>query len=174
PDRGDQKVITLSASVNVLMRSWMGFMMYFLIDGIAQWGLSPLVGIAPAGVLALTAVIEERRQYIARERSRAAMILHKYVGCPLQSTCPARIAGPNSPGVGAPVYQPAGKPGRRHLQRPVARNPSCINVESTPMAGICTRTGADLAIGAATPAGAMLPVPRPTASGRSPCRWSSR
>jgi len=79
PDRGDQKVITLSASVNVLMRSWMGFMMYFLIDGIAQWGLSPLVGIAPAGVLALTAVIEERRQYIARERSRAAMILHKYV-----------------------------------------------------------------------------------------------
>jgi len=50
-----------------------------LIDGIAQWGLSPLVGIAPAGVLALTAVIEERRQYIARERSRAAMILHKYV-----------------------------------------------------------------------------------------------
>ena len=54
-------------------------MMYFLIDGIAQWGLSPLVGIAPAGVLALTAVIEERRQYIARERSRAAMILHKYV-----------------------------------------------------------------------------------------------
>src|SRR6185312_10351792 len=72
PDRGDQKVVTLSASVNVLMRSWMGFMMYFLIDGIAHLGLSPLVGIAPAGVLALTAVIEERRQYIARERSRAA------------------------------------------------------------------------------------------------------
>ena len=41
PDRGDQKVITLSASVNVLMRSWMGFMMYFLIDGIAQLGALP-------------------------------------------------------------------------------------------------------------------------------------
>jgi hypothetical protein len=54
-------------------------MMYFLIDGIAHLGLSPFVGLGPAGVLALTAVIEERRQYIARERSRAAMILHKYV-----------------------------------------------------------------------------------------------
>jgi hypothetical protein len=79
PDRGDQKVVTLSASVNLLMRSWMGFMMYFLIDGIAHLGLSPLVGLVPAGALALTAVIEERKQYLARERSRAAMILHKYV-----------------------------------------------------------------------------------------------
>jgi hypothetical protein len=79
PDAGDQRVVTLSASVNVLMRSWMGFMMYFLIDGIAHLGWSPLVGLIPGGALALTAVIEERRQYIARERSRAAMILHKYV-----------------------------------------------------------------------------------------------
>jgi hypothetical protein len=79
PDRGDQRVVTLSASVNVLMRSWMGFMMYFLIDGIAKLDLSPLVGLVPAGALALTAVIEERKQYLARERSRAAMLLHKYV-----------------------------------------------------------------------------------------------
>ena len=79
PDRGDQRVVTLSASVNVLMRSWMGFMMYFLIDGIAHLQLSPLVGLVPAGVLALTAVIEERKQYMVRERSRAATILHKYV-----------------------------------------------------------------------------------------------
>ena len=54
------------------------------------------------------------------------------------------IAGPSSPGVGAPVYQPAGKPTGGTSIVPSAFNPSAISLESTPIAGIVTRTGTDL------------------------------
>src|SRR5450759_4074106 len=53
------------------------------------------------------------------------------------------IAGPSSPGVGAPVYQPAGKPTGGTSIVPSAFNPSAISLESTPIAGICRRTGVD-------------------------------
>jgi len=39
--------------------------------------------------------------------------LKKTPGWPPQSTWPVMIAGPSSPGVGAPVYQPAGNIGGR-------------------------------------------------------------
>jgi hypothetical protein len=72
-------VVKLSAAVNILMRAWMGFMMYFLIAGIAHLQLSPLMGLMPAGALAVTAMIEERKHWISRDRSKAAMTLHRYV-----------------------------------------------------------------------------------------------
>jgi hypothetical protein len=75
----DNPAVTLSAGMNLLMRAWMGFMMYYLIAGIAHADLSPLLGLIPAGVLSLTAVIEERKHWVARGRSQAAGALHKYV-----------------------------------------------------------------------------------------------
>src|SRR5665648_269888 len=59
------------------------------------------------------------------------------------------IAGPSSPGVGAPVYQPAGKPSGGTSMVPSACRPSSISSESTPIAGICMRTGTERAIGVA-------------------------
>src|SRR5665647_2450617 len=59
------------------------------------------------------------------------------------------IAGPSSPGVGAPVYQPAGKPSGGTSMVPSACSPSSISSESTPIAGICTRTGTERASGVA-------------------------
>src|SRR5665648_472453 len=59
------------------------------------------------------------------------------------------IAGPSSPGVGAPVYQPAGKPPGGTAMVPSACRPSAISSESTPIAGICTRTGSERASGVA-------------------------
>jgi hypothetical protein len=49
------------------------------------------------------------------------------------------------------VYQPAGKPDGGTCSDPSTCNPSCISAESTPIAGIRTRTGVDLASGAAAP-----------------------
>src|ERR1035438_3181932 len=60
------------------------------------------------------------------------------------SICPAMTAGPSSPGVGPPVYQPAGKPPGGTCIEPSARRPSAIKVVSTPIAGICRRVGVDL------------------------------
>src|ERR1019366_3192576 len=57
-------------------------------------------------------------------------------------------AGPSSPGVGPPVYQPAGKPLGGTCSDPSARSPRSINLESTPIAAICRRTGTDLSISA--------------------------
>src|SRR5450631_251946 len=68
---------------------------------------------------------------------------------PFQSTWPAMTAGPTSPGVGPPVYQPAGKPLGGTCKDPSARNPRSINLESTPIASICRRTGTDLSMDAA-------------------------
>src|SRR5450756_3142262 len=59
------------------------------------------------------------------------------------------IAGPSSPGVGAPVYQPAGKPPGGTSIVPSACSPRSISSESTPIAGICTRTGTERASGVA-------------------------
>ena len=63
------------------------------------------------------------------------------------------IARPNSPGVGPPVYQPAGKALGGTSSDPSARKPRSISPESTPIAAIRTRTGVDLASGAASTAG---------------------
>src|SRR5450830_214205 len=73
------------------------------------------------------------------------------------------IAGPSSPGVGAPVYQPAGNPLGGTSIVPSAFSPRSISGESTPIAGICRRTGLDFArwaastgVGAATLGDGML------------------
>src|SRR5450631_20441 len=63
---------------------------------------------------------------------------------PFQSTWPAITAGPRSPGVGPPVYHPAGKPPGGTCIDPSARRPRLIRAESTPIAAICRRTGDDL------------------------------
>src|SRR5665811_407426 len=87
---------------------------------------------------------------------------------------PAMIAGPNSPGVGPPVYQPAGKPLGGTSSDPSARKPRSISPESTPIAAIRTRTGVDLASGAASTAGpdVELGTGRDVGlgTGRDPCR----
>ena len=54
------------------------------------------------------------------------------------------IAGPTCPGVGIPVYQPAGKPLGGTCMVPSAFKPRSISLESTPIAAICRRTGTDL------------------------------
>src|SRR5450759_4827385 len=54
------------------------------------------------------------------------------------------IAGPSSPGVGAPVNQPAGKPLGGTCMVPSAFRPRSMSLESTPIAAICRRTGTDL------------------------------
>src|SRR5450759_1358210 len=61
------------------------------------------------------------------------------------STWPAMTAGPSSPGVGPPLYQPAGKPPDGTSIDPSFRRPRFIRVESTLIEAICTRTGVDLA-----------------------------
>src|SRR5450830_494078 len=67
------------------------------------------------------------------------------------------IAGPSSPGVGAPVYQPAGNPLGGTSIVPSAFSPRSISGESTPIAGICRRTGFDFARwGASTGVGAGM------------------
>ena len=66
-------------------------------------------------------------------------------------------AGPSSPGVGAPVYHPAGKPAGGTSIVPSSCRPSSISVESTPIAGISRRTGADLPRGVAAPAASATP-----------------
>src|SRR5450756_2033290 len=53
-------------------------------------------------------------------------------------------AGPSSPGVGPPLYQPAGKPLGGTSKVPSGSNPSSISSVSTPIAGICRRIGVDL------------------------------
>src|SRR3954463_6975321 len=67
-------------------------------------------------------------------------------------------AGPTSPGTGAPVNQPAGKPPGGTSNDPSSSSPRDINCESTPIAGTCNRTGGDsgaaLADGAADEVGA--------------------
>src|SRR5665647_1271922 len=63
------------------------------------------------------------------------------------SMWPAMIAGPSSPGVGPPVYHPAGKALGGTSIDPSVRRPRCIRAESTPIAPICRRTGEDLARG---------------------------
>src|SRR5450631_2818611 len=60
---------------------------------------------------------------------------------------PTMMAGPISPGVGAPVYQPAGNARGGTCSDPSASSPRSISVLSTPIDGTCTRTGADLLIG---------------------------
>src|SRR5258708_28266584 len=61
---------------------------------------------------------------------------------------PTMIEGPSSPGVGAPVYQPAGNPDGGTWSEPSAFRPSFINVLLTPMLGTVRLTGADLLMGA--------------------------
>src|SRR6185437_12361555 len=63
---------------------------------------------------------------------------------------PTMMAGPSCPGVGAPVYQPAGNAAGGTCSDPSASRPRSISVLSTPIDGTCTRTGADLLIGFAT------------------------
>src|SRR5688572_27621010 len=97
-------------------------------------------------------------------RSRSAK---KTPGEPSQSTWPAMIAGPSSPGVGAPVYQPAGKPSGGTSSEPSDCNPRSISPESTPMAGIPILTGVEAAIGAgpvvaASAAGGSMALVRAT------------
>src|ERR1035437_3155623 len=53
-------------------------------------------------------------------------------------------AGPSSPGVGPPLYQPAGKPVGGTSKVPSGSTPSSISAVSTPIAGICRRIGVDL------------------------------
>src|SRR3978361_1598641 len=65
----------------------------------------------------------------------------------LYRTCPTMIAGPSSPGVGAPVNQPAGKAPGGVSSVPSFFRPRSIRVELTPMDGITTRVGTDLDIG---------------------------
>jgi hypothetical protein len=52
-------------------------------------------------------------------------------------------AGPSSPGVGPPLYHPAGKPPVGTCIDPSLRRPRLIKVVSTPMEAICRRTGVD-------------------------------
>src|SRR5450631_2488148 len=72
------------------------------------------------------------------------------------STWPAMTAGPSSPGLGPPVYQPAGKPLGGTSIDPSVRRPRFISAESTPIEVICRRTGADLASPAAFPTRAAV------------------
>src|SRR5450756_2087998 len=71
-------------------------------------------------------------------------------------------AGPSSPGVGPPLYQPAGKPLGGTSKVPSGSNPSSISSVSTPIAGICRRIGVDLdrcgasGVGATTGAGGAV------------------
>src|ERR1019366_10558422 len=60
---------------------------------------------------------------------------------------PTMMAGPSSPGVGAPVYQPTGNAAGGTCSDPSASSPKSISVLSTPIDGTCTRTGADLLMG---------------------------
>ena len=62
---------------------------------------------------------------------------------PFQSMCPAMTEGPSSPGVGDPVYQPAGNPFGGTSRLPSSSSPNLINDESTPMAGIKIRVGSE-------------------------------
>src|SRR5665811_2398488 len=57
------------------------------------------------------------------------------------------IAGPSSPGVGAPVNHPAGKAPGGVSSVPSRNRPRAIRGESTPIAGIRSRIGTDRVIG---------------------------
>src|SRR5450432_397909 len=60
------------------------------------------------------------------------------------------MAGPSSPGVGAPVYQPAGKPEGGTSSEPSDVRPRSIKLLSTPIDGTWTRTGTERPIGGAS------------------------
>src|SRR5665647_2738472 len=91
-----------------------------------------------------TGLLPSARVTVTRSPGFMSRSLKKTPG-PFMSIWPAMIAGPSSPGVGPPVYQPAGKPPGGTSKDPSARRPSFIRVESTPIALICRRTGNDLA-----------------------------
>ncbi|HEX4251031.1 MAG TPA: hypothetical protein VH008_24405 [Pseudonocardia sp.] len=74
-----EPVLTLSSSMNILMRAWVGFIMYYLIAGIAHLALPPWIGAGPAALMALTAVLEERKNRLSRRRSQANSALHRYI-----------------------------------------------------------------------------------------------
>jgi len=74
-----EPVLTLASSMNILMRAWVGFIMYYLIAGIAHLTLPPLIGLGPAVLMALTAIIEERKNRLSRRRSQANSALHRYI-----------------------------------------------------------------------------------------------
>ena len=74
-----EPVLTLASSMNILMRAWVGFIMYYLIAGIAHLTLPPLIGLGPAALLALTAIIEEHKNRLSRRRSQANSALHRYI-----------------------------------------------------------------------------------------------
>lgn len=60
---------------------------------------------------------------------------------PCQSTWPAMIAGPTSPGAGAPVYHPASFPSGGTSSAPSVSSPRSMMSVSTPMDGISRRVG---------------------------------
>src|SRR3978361_448964 len=61
----------------------------------------------------------------------------------LYRTCPTMIAGPSSPGVGAPVNHPAGKAPGGVSSVPSFFRPRAIRVELRPTDGITTRDGTE-------------------------------
>ncbi|HEX4361392.1 MAG TPA: hypothetical protein VH141_27900 [Pseudonocardia sp.] len=74
-----EPVLTLASSMNILMRAWVGFIMYYLLAGIAHVNLPPWVGLGPAVLMALTAVLEEHKNRLSRRRSQANSALHRYI-----------------------------------------------------------------------------------------------
>jgi hypothetical protein len=74
-----EPVLTLSSSMNILMRAWVGFIMYYLLAGIAHLALPLWIGLGPAVLMAGTAVIEERKNRLSRRRSQASSALHRYI-----------------------------------------------------------------------------------------------
>jgi len=74
-----EPVLTLGSSMNIGMRAWVGFIMYYLLAGIAHLTLPPWIGLGPAVLMALTAVIEEHKNRLSRRRSQANSALHRYI-----------------------------------------------------------------------------------------------
>ncbi|HEX4362585.1 MAG TPA: hypothetical protein VH141_33950 [Pseudonocardia sp.] len=74
-----EPVLTLGSAMNILMRGWVGFIMYYMLAGLAHLALPPWIGLGPAVLMALTAVLEEHKNRLNRRRSQANSALHRYI-----------------------------------------------------------------------------------------------
>jgi hypothetical protein len=65
--------------MNVLMRGWIGFIMFFMLNSVMELGLPQLAVLVPLGLFVATGVIEEWKMRLGRRRSQASAALHSYL-----------------------------------------------------------------------------------------------
>ncbi len=71
--------VGLSAGMNIFLRAYIGFVMFFLLTVLTGVALPLVIGLAPALLMGGLAVIEERKRQIDQRRAQASTTVRNYV-----------------------------------------------------------------------------------------------